>query len=137
MKNLQANIDILRHIYRYCDNIEILINRFGNDFNIFEKDLAFRDSVSMNIFQIGELANHLTTEFRTQTNREIPWKNVRAMRNRFAHGYGAMSLKIIWSTAISDIPPLKIFCERQIKMNELYNQEALEPEYEDELDDEI
>ena len=48
-----ADIDILRHILKYCDNIEALIARFGSDIEVFKADLAFRDSVSMNILQIA------------------------------------------------------------------------------------
>ena len=137
MKNLQVNIDILKHIKRYCDEVQTFIERFGNDINIFKNDTAFRAAVSMNVLQIGELSNHLTEDFRDNTKNEIPWKEVKAMRNLFAHRYGKMNMDTIWATATEDIPLLQEFCERQIKMSELYNQEALEPEYEDEFDEEI
>lgn len=34
----QTNIDVLRHILRYCEKIDILIERFGFDVEIFKKD---------------------------------------------------------------------------------------------------
>ncbi len=55
----QADIDILKHILRYCNNIEALILRFGNDYAVFREDMAFRDSISMNIL-------HLTTHSPTK-----------------------------------------------------------------------
>ena len=68
-----ADIDILRHILKYCDNIEALIARFGSDIEVFKADLAFRDSVSMNILQIGELTGHLSDAYRSQTKDKMPW----------------------------------------------------------------
>lgn len=47
--------DVLQHIIKYCVRINEDIERFGNKFEKFETDMAFRDSVSMNILQIGEL----------------------------------------------------------------------------------
>lgn len=131
MRTPQANIDILRHILRYCENIETLINRFGNDITVFKKDMAYRDAVSMNILQIGELANHLSEEYRLLTKGKIPWAAIRAMRNLFAHNYGQMDVDVIWNTAAEDIPRLKNFCEEQIRTNELLQDESLEFDYED------
>lgn len=109
-----ADIDVLRHILKYCNNIENLISRFGNDFEIFKNDLAFRDAVSMNILQIGELTGHLSEEYRVSTKSHMPWQAIKAMRNLFAHNYGQMNLSVIWSTATENIPQLKAFCEAEI-----------------------
>ena len=109
-----ADIDILRHILKYCDNIEALISRFGNDIEVFKADLAFRDSVSMNILQIGELTGHLCDAYRSQTKDKMPWSAIKAMRNLFAHNYGQMNISVIWSTATENIPELKVFCQSEI-----------------------
>ncbi len=110
----QADFDILKHIIRYCNNIEALIGRFGNDFSKFKTDLAYRDSVSMNILQIGELTAHLSEEYRNSTKDHIPWRAIKSMRNLFAHSYGNMNFEIIWSTATENIPQLKAFCSDQV-----------------------
>ncbi len=109
-----ADIDVLRHILKYCNNIAELISRFGNDIEVFKADLAFRDSVSMNILQIGELTGHLSEEYRQSTKSHMPWPAIKAMRNLFAHNYGQMNLSVIWSTATENIPQLKAFCEAEI-----------------------
>lgn len=44
---MNRDISVLRHIIQYCDDIETTIHRFGNDFNIFEKDIDYKNSVSM------------------------------------------------------------------------------------------
>ena len=113
-----ADIDILRHILKYCDNIEALIARFGSNIEVFKADLAFRDSVSMNILQIGELTGHLSDDYRSQTKDKMPWPAIKAMRNLFAHNYGQMNISVIWSTATENIPELKIFCQSEISKAE-------------------
>ena len=98
-----ADIDILRHILKYCSNIAELISRFGNDIEVFKADLAFR-----------ELTGHLSEEYRHSTKSHMPWPAIKAMRNLFAHNYGQMNLSVIWSTATENIPQLKAFCEAEI-----------------------
>ncbi len=137
MRTPQANIDILRHIAKYCENIEALIQRFGKDAAAFKEDMAYHDAVSMNILQIGELANHLSEEYRRLTKEKMPWAAIRAMRNLFAHNYGQMDLAVIWKTATEDIPELKKFCEEQIRTSELLQDESLEFDYDDDEDLEI
>lgn len=133
----QANIDILRHMLRYCVKIEQLIERFGKDETVFRNDMAYRDSVSMNIFQIGELAGHLSDDYRESTSDKMTWRAIRAMRNLFAHNYGQMNVEIVWSTAVESIPQLKAFCEEQIENAELLQMDSIEYPDEDEDDLEI
>ena len=108
------DISILKHMLRYCKEINKTVERFGNDINTFENDNDYKDSLSMKIFQIGELANHLTDEYLEETKNEMNWNAIRGMRNRFAHGYGKMDLSKIFYTAIEDIPIIKAFLEKQL-----------------------
>lgn len=62
---------------------------------------------------IGKLTNGLE-EFVKKINSEIPWNQIRGMRNRFAHGYGKMDFEKIYNTAIIDIPLLHKFLDVQI-----------------------
>ena len=114
----QADFDILKHILRFCNNIEQLFHRFGSDFTVFQNDMAFKDAVSMNILQIGEIVGHLSEEYRNDTQTEIPWRSIKNMRNLFAHSYGTMNVETIWSTAVENIPQLKAFCLKQIESND-------------------
>ncbi len=116
MRHPQVDFDILRHILKYCDNIDVLIARFGNDFEVFKIDLAYRDAVSMNILQIGELSGHLSEEFRV-AHSEIPWRAIKGMRNLFAHSYGSMDMLTVWSTATESIPVLRDFCRVYVIKN--------------------
>lgn len=103
--------DVIEHMIMRCGRVREDIDRFGSRYEDFISDSAFRDSVSMNILQIGELSNKLSDEFKESTKQDIPWKKIYDMRNHFAHGYGSMDDKMIWNTAIFDVPVLKDFCE--------------------------
>ena len=58
------DIQILKHVIRYCEKIESTVRRFGEDFDTFLNDPDYRDSVGMNLLQIGELAGKLSARFR-------------------------------------------------------------------------
>lgn len=108
------DITIIKHMLKYCEEINKTIERFGNDIEKFKADNDYKDSLSMKIFQIGELANHLTDEYLEKAKNEINWNAIRGMRNRFAHGYGKMDSTKIFYTAVEDIPVIKEFLEKEI-----------------------
>ncbi len=63
----------------------------------------------MCILQIGELAGKLSVEMQSQTP-DIPWREIRGMRNICAHNYGMIDLYSTWATIEKDIPSLKVRC---------------------------
>ena len=101
---------IVRHMRRYCEEIDSAVTRFGDDRETFMTDPVYRNAVSMPIQQIGELAKHLSEAF-VDDNPQIPWKHIRGMRNWFAHQYMSMDRDVIWEVIHEGIPPLKAFCE--------------------------
>lgn len=96
----------LLRIKEYCERIENAKERFGNTLEAFQNDLDFRDVVCMNIFQIGELANQISDEVKSELNN-IPWAQMYGIRNILAHAYIKVDDKIIWETVEKDIPALK------------------------------
>lgn len=105
----------LEHIRDYCVEIEKTIARYGNSFEIFDKDADYQRSVFFCILQIGELGSKLSPEYRAATANRIQWGPIKGMRNLVAHSYGSMSRDIIWETAVTDIPILKQFCAEQLE----------------------
>lgn len=132
---LYRDIAVLEHMVKYCESIEKSVERFGDEFEIFEKDNDFKNSVSMSILQIGELVSHFTDEFRNQ-NKEIPWNKIIGMRNHFAHGYAEMDEHEIWKTVKNDIEPLKNFCNDKLKFVYEYREDVSQ-DYKDLIDYEI
>ncbi len=111
MKLCDYDRQILQHIIRYADEIDETISKFGKDESLFREKHWYRNAVSMAILQIGELANALTNDLR-DARKEIPWRAVIGMRNRFAHSYGNMNLHTVWLTAIESVPDLREKCQK-------------------------
>ena len=111
----------IKHIKLYCEDIAKSIARFGNDFEIFSIDNDYFNSVSMSVFQIGELSVHLTDKFKEDTKNQIPWVSIRGMRNMYAHEYSEMKKSLVWLVAIEEIPKILLFCNDIIEQNESIN----------------
>lgn len=117
MTNLNRKTTILLHIQKYCIEIEENFKFFGTQLEVFKENNIFRDSISMKVFQIGELTKELDKNYKSfikETENEVPWKNIIRMRERFAHHYGDMNLEIIFDTALNDIPKLKNFIQKEL-----------------------
>ena len=41
-----------------------------------------------------------------RTHPDIPWREMRGLRNRIAHGYFDVDLGIVWDTVRKDLPDL-------------------------------
>ncbi len=113
MNYLNKDITIIKRIIDYCEQIENTVNRFGKSFEIFENDFVYQNACSMCILQIGELSSQLSDEFKSKNN-QVPWKNIKGMRNIFAHNYGNMSVLATYETITEDIPKLKDYCKSLI-----------------------
>jgi uncharacterized protein with HEPN domain len=134
MDNVNKNISILEYILRYCGDITQLVERFGDSIDIFKTDTAFRHACSMCIIQIGELSARLTDDFK-HVYDGIPWKNVKAIRNRFAHNYEGMSVEKTWNTIKQDIPLLSCYCSDILNQYHVLDQLAFEIDNEQEDED--
>lgn len=126
----KSNKSILEHMLLYCNEIKATINRFGDDVNVFVNDIDYRKSVSLSILQIGELAGNLSDEYRQSTS-EMPWRQIRGLRNIVAHSYGEVDFEEIFEIAHENIDELKTFCERELKHMALINANGKEIEITD------
>jgi len=70
-------------------------------FNSTEK----QDAVYRRLEVIGEAANRLPDEFRSQYPM-IPWNKIVGMRNVLIHEYDSIDLDRVWETIQKDIPEL-------------------------------
>ena len=109
MKPLERDLQILRHIVSYCDQIGQTIEYFGKEYTVFQENSIYRNAVALCILQIGELVGKLTEDFRGQ-HTAIPWRQIKAMRNIVAHSYGSVDSEITWEIVCGNIPELKEYC---------------------------
>lgn len=89
MNNKERDINILERIIRYCSEISLTHERFGNSFIQFNEDFIYRNAIAMCILQIGELSNQLSDQLKESFN-EIPWHAIKGLRNFVAHQYGML-----------------------------------------------
>ena len=99
---------VLEGIIGHCVRIEETLIDVSKE--QFKEDKGLKDIVCFNIFQIGELAKHLSDEI-TLHYTAVPWVKIMGMRDRIGHGYGTIDLERVWMTAIKDIRPLHEYCE--------------------------
>ena len=97
---------LVEHILRYCDEITGAIQRYDNSMEKFLSDYLFYNSCCMSLFQIGELSKRLSDDFH-QLNPTLPWKEMRSIRNVFAHEYESVDKESLWKTIQNDIPKLR------------------------------
>lgn len=109
MDMLEKDLSIMEHIISYCNDISDTVKRFGNSYDVFAEDKDYRNSCALCILQIGELCGHLSEGFRDKYS-QIPWNEIKAMRNVVAHKYGHISIRATWETIETDIPELLKFC---------------------------
>ncbi|MCM2558727.1 DUF86 domain-containing protein [Alcaligenes faecalis] len=72
------------------------------------KDGFLGDKRTQQAVIIGEAATKVMDgyiEF-AQTHEQVPWRNMRGMRNRIAHGYFDVNLDVVWDTVQTALPEL-------------------------------
>ena len=84
---------------------------------IFDKSEDIKEIVCFNILQIGELAKGFDKNFLNKYN-QMPWKDIKGMRDWVAHGYGTIDWNDVWNTASKDIAALRIYCEDILAKND-------------------
>ena len=74
----------------------------------FLESMRTQHAVSMCIVVIGENARRLLTSHRalTELHPDIPWLEMAHMRDRIAHGYEKLHMRIVWETATTNLKPL-------------------------------
>jgi uncharacterized protein with HEPN domain len=101
---------------QHCKEIEAAIIDFGDSFELLQSNIYYRKVMILDILQIGELAGHLTSDFKRKYDI-LPWQKMVKMRNIVAHHYELFDINYLWETVKNDIPILKSFCEKLILEN--------------------
>lgn len=71
----------------------------------FMRDEKTQSSVLYQFIIVGEAVNRLSDEFKAQ-NSQVPFAQIRGMRNRVVHEYSAVDQAIVWEAIRTDIPEL-------------------------------
>ena len=76
----------------------------------FLTDRKTQQAAILNLIVIGETATKIERDFPafSAAHSHIPWKSMRGMRNRIAHGYFDIDLATVWDTLQTALPDLQI-----------------------------
>ncbi len=99
---VQDMLDAAKRIVRYVE---------GLTFQDFACDGKTFDAVIRQLIVLGEAASHVPEETIASTP-EIPWIEIRGMRNIVVHEYFGVNQEIIWRTAAKDVQELLPMLER-------------------------
>lgn len=77
----------------------------GMGVDAFRENGLVVDAVIRNISVIGEAARHVPDDV-VARHPDLPWDEMRGMRNVLVHEYFGADIDTIWETARRDLPPL-------------------------------
>ncbi len=74
----------------------------------FLGDLRTQRAVVMSLIIVGEAAAKLVDQYPdfAAAHPAVPWRSMRGMRNRIAHGYFDINLDVVWETLQTALPAL-------------------------------
>lgn len=74
----------------------------------FLADKRTQQAVIMSLIVIGEAATKVMDGYAEFVNQhqQVPWRSMRGMRNRIAHGYFDTNLDVVWDTVKTALPEL-------------------------------
>lgn len=98
--------DYLEHIRNAAAEACSFIEGLSKD--DFLADRRTQQAVIMNLIVIGEAATQVMDRYPdfSEQHPEVPWRNMRGMRNRIAHGYFEINLDVVWDTVQVALPTL-------------------------------
>ena len=99
-------LDYLEHIQQAAIDARSFVDGLAKE--DFLADKRTQQAVIMSLIIIGEAATKIMDGYTafTQAHSEVPWRSMRNMRNRMAHGYFDINLDIVWDTVQEWLPEL-------------------------------
>jgi uncharacterized protein with HEPN domain len=85
----------------------------GKQRDNFNKDRQLVLAVLKCIEIVGE-ASAAISAATTSRYPEIPWQQIRGMRNRLVHGYYEVDLDVVWDTVTHNLGPLAAALEKVV-----------------------
>lgn len=110
------NFTYLNHILTSIN----LIEEYSKD-KKFEDLLVNRmmqDAIIRQIEIIGEATSRISAVFKNEY-RDLPWVDMKDMRNKQIHNYFGVNIKHVWNVVEQDIQPLKLQIEKILKDNHI------------------
>ncbi len=97
----------LREIVRLCDVGARLVAR-GHDWYVGDEDNVPGLAAESVIIKIGENVARLSDEFLAR-HPDVPWSDIKRMRDRLAHHYEGTDYVVVWSTLTDDLVTIRSY----------------------------
>lgn len=98
------NKAILLKLIEYIEKIQNYCNE--KTYETFSENSQLVEACVFNLSQMGEMVNRLEDEL-IESHIEIPWYQIRGLRNRIVHDYEGVNLHLVWEIIENDLPELK------------------------------
>jgi uncharacterized protein with HEPN domain len=76
-------------------------------FEDFSQQPLVIDATLRHLTIIGEAADRVPEHVK-QANQDVPWRQIKSMRNRLVHDYRGIDLGVVWQTVSGDLPDLLV-----------------------------
>ncbi|WP_176058373.1 DUF86 domain-containing protein [Paraburkholderia sp. BCC1876] len=98
--------DYLDHMQQAATDAISFLDGLSKD--SFLEDKRTQQAVIMSLIIIGEAATKVMDGYAEFANAHagVPWRSMRGMRNRIAHGYFDINLDVVWDTVQTALPDL-------------------------------
>lgn len=93
----------LKHIRDHAGEAVSLLR--GKSRSDLEKDHILHLALTRLVEIIGEASTKVSNEFKKQ-HKEIPWQQMKGMRNRLIHDYDNVDLNVLWNAVQFNLPEL-------------------------------
>ena len=114
---------MIKDNFTYLNHILTSINRI----ELYSKEKKFEDLIANSMMQdaiirqieiIGEATSRISIAFKKEYP-ELPWIDMKDMRNKLIHNYFGVNIKHVWNVVDQDISPLKLQIEKILKDNNI------------------
>ena len=86
-----------------------------------------QQAVAMSFIIIGENINRINDKYPEYivANQNLPWDELRGLRNRIAHGYYTIDWESVWNIVLNEFPTLYNALEAIIKTLNAHKTDAI------------
>jgi uncharacterized protein with HEPN domain len=93
----------IRHMLQAIDRIVQYAGTKSKD--ELKSDQLTLDAIVWNLTVLGEAARHVPENV-VEAYPEVPWPQMRGIRNRIVHGYDRIDFQIVWDVIQQELSPL-------------------------------
>jgi uncharacterized protein with HEPN domain len=106
-----SSIDSRWDILELIGRIDLQTSRLTRDQFLADSDV--QDATAYRILAIGEASKDLSEALKAR-HPQVPWRQLRGMRNILAHQYFVTESEIIWETVKTGLPVLASVCRHEL-----------------------